>query len=215
MEMPDLLDQSNKMTKRFNCDKCPYTVDNPAHFRFHVKAVHDKIKDNTCGQCDFASASKYRLQYHIATVHDKIHKFKCELCPLLKFTSLSGLRVHVKAAHVMAIVKCDSCDYKARTKSNLKAHQKAIHEKLKHRCDRCSFETPYKGNLTVHKNAVHGELMRYKCEHCKYVSGTKVSVENQTRAIHDKKRFTGARLVTSPPHINIISSTTKKQFMRR
>jgi hypothetical protein len=45
--------------------------------KFHVKSVHDKIKDNCCSQCDFKTSHKVKLK---SSVHGCYASHVCHLC---------------------------------------------------------------------------------------------------------------------------------------
>ena len=44
------------------------------YFRLHVKAVHDKVKDERCPHCDYLTAQRCNLRKHIKLVHGETNK---------------------------------------------------------------------------------------------------------------------------------------------
>jgi hypothetical protein len=77
----------------------------------HLKAVHDRIKDNKCSQRDYASSSSSAMTRHIKKVHDKIKDYKCVLCEYAG-SSKTLLTKHVKIIHqkIKNFHKCPHCD---------------------------------------------------------------------------------------------------------
>ena len=53
------------------CDKCEYTSDIKILLRFHIEAVHLKIKCYRCSVCDYASYQIHSLKIHVKSKHMK------------------------------------------------------------------------------------------------------------------------------------------------
>ena len=43
--------------------------------KWHIKSVHEKIRDITCGLCDFTCSQSKNLKEHIKAVHDKVKEW--------------------------------------------------------------------------------------------------------------------------------------------
>ena len=54
------------------------------------------------------------------------------------------------SAHEVIKYLCESCGYKASTKSHLRGHQLSVHEGVKHLCELCEYMASEKGSLTKH-----------------------------------------------------------------
>ena len=52
--------------------------------RYHVKAVHLKIKDYQCNNCDQAFSYKHILEEHVNSLHLKIKDYNCDECEYAK-----------------------------------------------------------------------------------------------------------------------------------
>ena len=72
---------SNQEEQILSCNTCKFeTKYSLWYLKRHVKAVHDKIKDNVCEKCNYATSTKSELNKHIKVVHDKIKDKFCEKC---------------------------------------------------------------------------------------------------------------------------------------
>ena len=84
--------------RKFPCDKCDFAFTLPSLLKYHIKHVHDKIKDFHCEQCSLSFHQKSGLKKHIETVHEKLKPFLCMVCER-GFAMRSTLTYHLKAKH--------------------------------------------------------------------------------------------------------------------
>ena len=54
------------------CSQCNFVAVSPSALKNHIKAIHDKIKDEKCPHCDNVFSRKGNLTRHIQRVHLKI-----------------------------------------------------------------------------------------------------------------------------------------------
>ena len=69
-----------KKVKLFQCDRigpCQYQTRRSKDLKMHIKAVHDKIKDQVCGECGASFSYPFYLKKHKKDVHKKIEKSLC------------------------------------------------------------------------------------------------------------------------------------------
>ena len=92
----------------FKCDLCPFTAPFNANLTRHIKAVHDKIRDQCCKECQFKSATKGDLKRHVESVHKKIKKFHCMVCTFSSSTS-HGLASHINTHAGVNRVNHEKC----------------------------------------------------------------------------------------------------------
>ena len=175
--------------KKLKCDKCPYSSSNRSHLKYHIKGVHENIRDHVCQECGFAARQKADLKRHNDSVHTEGDKrFKCMRCPYSSAEN-SKLKYHIKAVHEkMRDHACGKCEYAASEKRDLKKHIEAVHEKIRnHICGECGFATSWKTDLKRHKEAVHttGDK-KFKCENCSYSTAERVRLRYHMEDKHEK-----------------------------
>ena len=57
--------EENKREKRFPCSVCEYGTNNSDNLKRHVKAVHEKIRDQACEQCHMTfSTVSHTSKFH-------------------------------------------------------------------------------------------------------------------------------------------------------
>ena len=66
--------------------------------KMHIKAVHNKIKDEKCQLCDYSTPSKSDLQKHIRQVHLNKRAYSCIECTKT-FTTQPNLIDHNRSVH--------------------------------------------------------------------------------------------------------------------
>ena len=106
---------------------CSYATSDEGNLKKHIKAVHEKIKDQTCDICGFSTTDYSGLKKHIKEVHDKI---KDKICSICGFTTARNaeLKHHIKCIHDKIKDKiCETCGYATTDNSNLRKHIKKVH----------------------------------------------------------------------------------------
>ena len=58
-----------KTDGEFACNKCEYTCDKKMRLRFHIEAVHIKVKRFKCSACSYASFQGHAVQRHAKEKH--------------------------------------------------------------------------------------------------------------------------------------------------
>ena len=139
------------------CLQCKYSTKSLAHYKIHVKAVHDKVRDLACTQCEYKTSHKSHLRQHARAVHEKIKDWKCDKCDY-KTTYRSHLKSHMNNVHKVRDLACPpeqgklqnwacgQCDHRAASKSDLQVHLKVGHSRKKHKGD---------SDLISYTDAVH------------------------------------------------------------
>ena len=69
---------------RLSCDKCDYKCDEQRALKYHIEAVHLKIKRFQCGECSYKSYLNQNVRTHMKSVHkgiiSKVMKIVCAMC---------------------------------------------------------------------------------------------------------------------------------------
>lgn len=171
-----------KCRERFSCDKCDYKCKFKSQLPWHVKQVHDKIKDFVCDKCDYKCSRNMDLQKHIKQVHDKIKDFECNKCDAT-FGGNSNLQTHIKAVHdKIKDFECPDCEYKCSTNGNLQSHIKQVHDKIKDfECPDCDYKFGTKSILQQHIKAVHDKIRDFECDKCDYKCSTNSDLQKHIK----------------------------------
>jgi KRAB domain-containing zinc finger protein len=84
-----------------NCEKRLFSQQN---VQFHIKAVHDRVKDKKCPKCDFCTSWEKTLKHHVTKIHQCEKLFQCLLCDF-QSSKKSHVRTHMKKVHKDKAVK--------------------------------------------------------------------------------------------------------------
>ena len=120
--------QANGIT--FDCDKCDKSFFLKWKLKYHIKAVHEGIKNHQCDICGKKFFEKKNLRIHNEEVHALDRKFKCQHCEK-SYTRARGLECHMESAH--ALVKkyvCKPCNKTFCSVPALKQHNENVHEHI-------------------------------------------------------------------------------------
>ena len=112
--------------KLIKCDLCSYEA-SEKDMNTHVRALHEKIKDQICKECGFAFSRKDSLKRHVKIVHLKERDHICNECKS-SFSQKAHLQNHVKSIHLRQKDSlCNDCGKTYVNKSRLKKHVRAKH----------------------------------------------------------------------------------------
>ena len=191
----NMKDQINIVHKmRMQCEQCDdYSAYSKYHLRRHVKAVHDKIRDEACGLCDFRASHKSVIKRHIKAVHDQNRDHACEICSFR--TSLKyNLKMHINSVHLnIKPFACEQCNYStANSMAHLRRHVKVVHDKVKNlACEHCTYKTSNNHALENHIMSEHQESNEIKkaeegqkCPICHLVVESEEDLTEHLMSIH-------------------------------
>ena len=150
--------------KKFKCELCFYSTPVKATLKAHIKAVHERTRDQKCDQCDFAATTAILLNRHKMYTHQGVKRkkpamVKCEHCD---FTSSKYTIIrHMKNLHDnIKDHMCQKCGKGFSTKQEVQWHMEKIHQRRE--CHQCDFVTYDLQKFSKHKNDVHGKAMPKK-----------------------------------------------------
>jgi len=83
-------------TRKYACDRCPYTAKLPANLRTHIAGVHEGVK-HKCNKCNSEFSTDQALQRHVRFIHKGI-KYTCEICGY-ECAQPNRLREHTEKHH--------------------------------------------------------------------------------------------------------------------
>ena len=164
-----------------SCDFCTFSTNKPTLMKEHILDEH-KDKCQNCNYCSAHFASTKELLNHNAKFHDKGY-YECNLCNTI-FKQIIPFQEHQADIHNIK-VKCDTCDYGARSNITLKLHKKRAHKNLRnHICNICGSSFNFEHELATHNKNSH-EKVRIKCELCDHPGFIKKSlVKEHILAVH-------------------------------
>ena len=154
------------------------------------KKTYPLVKtESVCEQCGGAFSNKYLLNYHVRRVHDDVRNFPCSYCSK-RFKSGKNLRDHVNNIHLnFKAYQCDSCGSTYRTENQLKDHIKTVHNGVKKetfKCESCARTFTRKVGLKLHTDIVHKGIAKITCKTCNVVFQTNSKLKVHIDAVHEK-----------------------------
>ena len=139
------------------CDHCEKMF-RKAYLKWHIKEVHDKIRDYVCDTCGMAFTQKSSLIKH-SSVHSGIRAYKCDLCSKT-YTQSCHLNTHKKTVHEGRRDHiCSHCGKAFGVPKALKLHTSTVHLGIKKwKCTLCSNAYGQSHELKKHKQKMHGNV---------------------------------------------------------
>ena len=166
----------------YTCEICQQKFEQRTQLVSHKKIIH---KVNHCKLCDHIAQCEASLRFHVKTIHDKIKDFKCNICQA-EFSRKHNLQNHIARNRCNKCKICGQTfpQTDGRT-SDLRMHLKNVHgeykEKKKFICPKCSKVLLGTDGLTRHIEGVH---MRH-CRYCDFMEGkNEMTMKEHMRASH-------------------------------
>jgi len=157
-------------TKRYSCSVCGYRTAWKFSLSRHMLSKHSEERPFKCVLCDYSCKVKQTLTGHMRK-HSNAKLFSCSICHV-KLRDRDSVNRHIKAIHQGITrpknFKCESCDYRAVSRSQITVHQRVHTGERPFACKECDFTTAIPGSLKYHIVAKHTVRDRFKCEHCKF-----------------------------------------------
>ena len=153
-----------KVDGKYACDKCDYTSDKQIHLRFHIEAVHLKLKKYKCSVCSHSSYQRPALSVHVEGIHKnetcRIIKIGCSLCESNQSHTFCERKNENGEKKIDGKYACEKCDYTSDKEVILKLHNEAVHLKIKrYRCSGCDY-LAYRGqDIESHIKSKHKDSM--------------------------------------------------------
>ena len=167
------------------CAQCDKKFISKGGLDYHVKTIHEGIKQHKCFQCSFKTNHKPYMKVHLR-VHNGEKPYQCHTCGK-SYTQSSSLTVHMRV-HTDEKHKCPQCNfktaYKHSLKSHLRTHTKCLQNCLQvtptappthsHKgpfvCQHCDRRFPLSSDLNKHVRTVHSiQVERHACGYCNEV----------------------------------------------
>lgn len=166
-----------KIKRNYSCSNCDYFTQNPRHYLYHLRDVHDeKVKIYECPNCLYASKHFQKLLRHTKMVHGSMDGVE------MPENSRSYKNRKRSADEELEDVdsdgddddvnknssfKCTMCSYTARNQGQLSKHEREEHIKAKYfKCNKCTYATNIKARFTKHTK--YHSMPMIKCELCDF-----------------------------------------------
>uniref|UniRef100_A0A8D8ADP9 Gastrula zinc finger protein xFG20-1 n=1 Tax=Culex pipiens TaxID=7175 RepID=A0A8D8ADP9_CULPI len=163
----------------------------------YVLTEHEKGYTFTCKLCERTFAKKCNLEKHQCSFYNGQPKANpnstpstssdslfCTLCDR-KFTSISGLKYHLKRHTDVKAFPCLYCNQKFTANSNLNAHIRNVHSESKnHVCPHCELRFAGKDHLTKHIRSRHEKDRAFACSECSKSYFQKSHLNDHVAAVH-------------------------------
>lgn len=166
-----------KIRRNYSCSHCTYFTQNPRHFLYHLRDVHqEKVKIYECPNCLYASKHFQKLLRHMKMVHGNYDS--------LEFSDVSKSKLHKKKKHSEIVnshkadnneskVEYEPVDKRSRQQSNKQFEDMVGKSMMDFKCSLCPFTTRHQGQLTRHEKQEHIKTKFFRCSKCSYVTHIK------------------------------------------
>lgn len=158
-----------KIRRNYSCGNCNYFTQNPRHFLYHLRDVHqEKVRIYECSNCLYASKHFQKLLRHTKMVHGNNEN--------IEYNDVTS-KPRKKKKHFES-------DQRPRVDNEAKVEQEPPEKKLRQddtmgklsselKCSLCSFTTRHQGQLTRHEKQEHIKTKFFRCTKCSYVTHIK------------------------------------------
>ena len=145
--------------------------------------VHAKAGNYVCNICDANFKSKTGHRYHIKTLHNTIKNFECKDCGQ-KFAQTHILDNHLKGDNCISRIRnCDSCDEVFNSKKELVQHRRQFHRE-KFECGICNAMLATKGSRDIHVEFMHTKIKNFECTTCSMQFYKKPQLQQHVQKVH-------------------------------
>ena len=121
------------------------------HTMTHIYQMHSD-GTFYCDQCGYKGKKAHNLKYHINAVHLKIKPHLCDFCPMA-FPTKSALSIHRNTHTNERIFPCTFCKKKFTTKCNMLTHIRTHTGEKPFTCDECGKSFSDQAYFAVHKRS--------------------------------------------------------------
>lgn len=167
----------------YECHICRETFLEMCFLSNHTRVKHACLPKVacTCGCDRFLSTWESLMAHRRKTTLDE-KRFNCELCEQ-KFTSKTGLKIHVKFKHERPTKshECHECGRVFKDSSILKAHVRTHlpdDEKFAFECEICGKKVVNKWSLKYHIETIHEKVQKHFCHLCDRGFGNKSNLRS-------------------------------------
>ena len=195
-----------KKVRKYACDKCQVSYNQSNNLWHHKKTEgYQNGEKFNCNLCQFLSCTKFMLHKHFKMehsrkgkklkiksepnlAHDATKSHPCDKCDA-KYVLKGTLRTHQQSSEYQNDQKstCEQCPFVSCTQKMLEIHTRKKHGGLEYQCDKCSVTYSRKHMLDSHKNgASYQNDQKNPCQHCEFVSCSKVSLAKHEKDKHGR-----------------------------
>lgn len=182
-----------KIKRNYSCATCDYFTQNPRHFLYHQRDVHnEKVKIYECPNCLYASKHFQKLVRHSRMVHGAESASAVDMKKQNQHQEDSDgedLPPEEPAEDgKAALLKCSLCSFTARSQQQLAKHGSKEHIKTKFfRCGKCTYVTHMKARFTKHVK--YHSMPMIKCEMCDFRTPYKWNLDRHCKNHNGKGAF--------------------------
>lgn len=193
-----------KIRRNYSCSNCNYFTQNPRHFLYHLRDVHqEKVKIFECPNCLYASKHFQKLLRHMKMVHGSNDNI--ELSDITKDKSKKKKHTENNGQPIKKLrqdlnqfddtmgklsteLKCSLCPFSTRHQGQLTKHERQEHIKTKFfRCTKCTYVTHIKARFTKHVK--YHSMPMIKCDLCDFRTPYKWNLDRHYKNHNGKGSF--------------------------
>lgn len=168
-------------SKYFTCHLCGKQYGRVTGLSYHLKHVHEGIKEHGCDVCGRKFAVKPALEDH-RRIHTGERPFVCHACGKT-FRAKASLYIHSKIHTDSFPYRCTYCEKGFRWRQQLLSHLTSHTKEKKHFCETCGRGFGVKNALTRHK-LVHSDEKPFPCLKCGLAFGQKRYLKSHNKSRH-------------------------------
>lgn len=140
-----------------------------------------------CSLCDKKFTTIAGLKYHLKT-HTGTKTISCPFCQL-KFMANGNLQSHIRTVHsTVRPYACSECEQSFTRGYHLKRHITSIHQKKRDfECGVCNRRFLQQSHLTQHAWQ-HTGIKPFQCEQCEASYTSRSALNKHLRSVHDERK---------------------------
>ncbi|XP_045119483.1 zinc finger protein 652-like [Portunus trituberculatus] len=175
---------------------CPFcdAVFKRKDIKTHLAEAHQEEIHYPCTECDEVFDTFMQLRTHCLVVHMGVEReeYACKTCGR-KFSSLTGLKVHVETIHEKSQVHlCPECKEPFNQKGNMQNHYRRVHQGQEARkllCHICTKGFICPSDLRKHIERVHLKIRKNEvmCEVCGKPFSDSRAMRIHINAVHTRE----------------------------
>lgn len=170
--------------KYYTCHLCGKQFGHSSGLSYHLRHVHEGIKEHECDICGRKFALRAAREDH-RRIHTGERPYVCRTCGKT-FKAKASLYIHSKTHTDSFPYPCTYCKRKFRWRQQLLSHITTHTGEKKHFCEVCGKGFGVKNDLTKHK-LVHSQDKPFLCLLCGLSFGQKRYLKNHEKARHKKE----------------------------
>ena len=171
--------------KNEKCKLCSKAFERSSQLEYHIKSVHENIRDLKCEFCEKSFSSPNVRSHHVQKIHNQQKDHKCQYCDKC-FWMPSELKIHVKSIHLnQRDFICNYCNQGFVTNGKLLKHIRQVHQGKKVQANTQTHTKPaLELNSLLNTPTKTLDVSKFECDICHREFTRKDSIERHKINVH-------------------------------